>query len=142
MTDPIIVLRKLMILREHLGRARTRRPSSSAELAGDTLLQDAIGMSLFVAIQEAVDIAFHIVADEAWGMPGSYAEAFRILADKAVIDAALADALEGCARLRNRIAHGYASVDVERLWEELPAGLSALESFVEAVARLVEDRAR
>ena len=55
MTDPIIVLRKLMILREHLGRARARRPGSAAELAADTLLQDAIAMSLFVAIQEAKD---------------------------------------------------------------------------------------
>ena len=142
MTDPIIVLRKLMILREHLGRARARRPGSAAELAADTLLQDAIAMSLFVAIQEAVDIAFHIVADEAWGIPGSYAEAFRILADKGVIERTLLEPLEGCARLRNRIAHGYASVDAERVWEELPAGLSVLESFVEAVARLVEERER
>jgi uncharacterized protein YutE (UPF0331/DUF86 family) len=137
-TDPIVVLRKLMILREHLGRARARRPSSPAQFAADTLLQDAVAMSLFVAIQEAIDIAFHIVADEAWAMPGSYAEAFRVLADKGVIESSLLDPLEGCARLRNRIAHGYASVDAERLWEELPAGLSVLEGFVEAVARFLE----
>jgi uncharacterized protein YutE (UPF0331/DUF86 family) len=131
-----------MILREHLGRARARRPGSAAALASDTLLQDAIAMSLFVAIQEAVDIAFHIVADEAWGIPGSYGEAFRILADKGVIEGTLLEPLEGCARLRNRIAHGYASIDAERLWEELPAGLAVLESFVEAVARLIEERER
>jgi uncharacterized protein YutE (UPF0331/DUF86 family) len=97
-------------------------------------------MSLFVAIQEAVDIAFHIVADEGWGMPGSYAEAFRILADKRVIDGALAEPLEGCARLRNRIAHGYTSLDPERLWQELPAGMSVLASFVQALARLLDDK--
>lgn len=46
--------------------------------------------------------------------------------------------LEGMARLRNRIAHGYASVEVERLWRELPSGLAVLDRFVAAIARLVE----
>ncbi len=138
MTDPLIVLRKLVTLRDHLERARTRRPGSASELEQDRLLQDALAMSLFVAIQEAIDIAFHVVADEGWGMPGSYAEAFKVLAERGVLDAALVEPLEGCARLRNRLAHGYASVDVERLWDELPAGFAALEGFVEAVAGLVE----
>jgi uncharacterized protein YutE (UPF0331/DUF86 family) len=138
MTDPIIVLRKLVTLREHLSRARARRPDAVGELERDTVLQDALAMSLFVAIQEAIDIAFHIVADEGWGMPGSYAEAFAILAEKGVVDAAMVDPLEGCARLRNRIAHGYAAVDIERLWTELPEGLAVLERFVESVAKLVD----
>ena len=50
----------------------------------------------------------------------------------------LVDPLEGMARLRNRIAHGYASVEVERLWQELPDGLAVLDRFVVAIARLVE----
>lgn len=36
--------------------------------------------------------------------------------------------------LRNRLAHGYGSVDVERLWQELPAGLDALDRFAAAIA--------
>ena len=36
--------------------------------------------------------------------------------------------------MRNRIAHGYASVDHERLWGELPDGLRALDAFAAAVA--------
>jgi uncharacterized protein YutE (UPF0331/DUF86 family) len=35
--------------------------------------------------------------------------------------------------MRNRIAHGYASVDHQRLWRELPDGLRALEAFGAAV---------
>ena len=138
MTDAIIVLRKLVVLREHLGRARARRPATPQELAESALLQDALAMSLLVAIQEAIDIAFHVIADEGWGMPGSYAEAFAILADKGALPRDLVDPLEGMARLRNRIAHGYASVEVERLWQELPDGLAVLDRFVVAIARLVE----
>jgi len=41
--------------------------------------------------------------------------------------------------LRNRIAHAYAyaTLDVDRLWRELPEGLDALDRFSEAVARFV-----
>jgi uncharacterized protein YutE (UPF0331/DUF86 family) len=137
-TDPLIVLRKLITLREHLSRARARRPQTANALAADTLVQDALSMSLLVAIQEAIDVAFHIVVDEAWGMPSSYAEAFGILADHGVIERDLVPKLEGTARFRNRLAHGYASVDVERLWAELPDGIATLERFVAAIARFVQ----
>lgn len=37
-----------------------------------------------------------------------------------VIDVALADDLRRIVGVRNRIAHPYGTVDVERLWAELP----------------------
>jgi uncharacterized protein YutE (UPF0331/DUF86 family) len=45
------------------------------------------------------------------------------------------------ARLRNRIAHGYVSVDHERIWRELPEGLQHLEAFVRAIADWLPDPA-
>lgn len=43
-------------------------------------------------------------------------------------------ALTGIARVRNRIAHGHASVDHARMWSELPSGLDALDPFSRRVA--------
>lgn len=137
MTDAAIVLQKLATLRDHLGRVRRRRPASVEALRADVEVQDALALSLLVAIQEAVDIAFHISADEGWGVPSSYAESFEILSRHDVIDAKLAGELASTAALRNRIAHGYASVDVERLWAEIPSGIAALERYVEAIARFI-----
>lgn len=51
MTDAEIVLRKLATLREHVARARRRRPATVDVLLGDYDLQDALYMSLLVAIQ-------------------------------------------------------------------------------------------
>jgi uncharacterized protein YutE (UPF0331/DUF86 family) len=76
-------------------------------------------------------------ADEGWGIPASYAESFEMLSRHGVIDSALATELAAAASLRNRIAHGYASVEVERLWAEIPSGVAALERYVEAIARFV-----
>ena len=135
MTDAELVLRKLVVLREHLSRARRRRPATAEALRVDVDIQDMLALSVLVAIQEAVDIAFHIIADEQWGAPASYAEGFELLARHGIIDVHLADALARGVGLRNRLAHAYATLDVDRLWRELPDGLEALERFAQAVAR-------
>jgi uncharacterized protein YutE (UPF0331/DUF86 family) len=134
MTDTLLALRKLAVLREHIARARRRRPVSIDVFLTDLDLQDATAMSLLVATQEAVDIALHIAADEGWGLAGSSAEAIEMLARHGVIPVELARALRQVVAIRNRIAHGYASVDLDRLWNELPAGLDALDRYAVAIA--------
>jgi uncharacterized protein YutE (UPF0331/DUF86 family) len=91
-------------------------------------------MSVLVTIQEATDIAFHIASDEGGGIPSSYAEGFEILARHRVIDAALAETLARTVAIRNRIAHGYGTVDIDRIWADLPAGLEALDQYASAIA--------
>ena len=137
MTDPGLVLHKLGVLREHVERVRRRRPASAELLRTEVDRQDALAMSLLVAVQEAIDVAFHIVADEGWGVPSSYAESFELLARHALIDPRLADDLARIVAVRHRLAHGYASIDAGRLWSELPAGLDTLDRYARAIAHFV-----
>ena len=139
MTDRSIVLKKLAMLREHAARIRRRRPPTREVFESDVDIQDAVALSFLVAVQEANDIALHLAADESWGLPSSYAEAFDLLARNHVLTPEHARELAAVASVRNRIAHGYASVDPGRLWAELPAGLDALDRYVEAIARLADD---
>jgi uncharacterized protein YutE (UPF0331/DUF86 family) len=134
MTNVGLVERKLGVVLDHLARLKTRRPESLAPFRADLLLQDAVSMSLLVVVQEALDIALHIASDERWELAPTYREAFAVLAKHGVLDAELASELGRAAQLRNRIAHGYASLDAERLWGELPVGISAFEAFAKAVA--------
>jgi len=133
MTDVLLVLRKLTVLRDHAARVARRRPAEVSGLA-DLDLQDALAMSLLVAIQEAADIALHIASDEGWGVPSSYADGFTLLAARGVLDPELAQQLARLAGLRNRLAHAYAFVDAERMHAELPSGLAALERYAQAIA--------
>jgi len=133
-TNKGLVLHKLGTLRTHVERLVRRRPEALDLLQHDVDLQDAIGMSVLVAVQEAVDIAFHIATDEGFGLPASNAESFDLLAKHHVVSSELAAALVRAAGLRNRLAHGYASIDVVRLWNELPEGVRALSEFSKAVA--------
>jgi uncharacterized protein YutE (UPF0331/DUF86 family) len=134
MTNTSLVAKKLAIIDLHLQRLRERRPASAAELRSNALVQDAIALGVIVLVQEATDIAFHIASDEKWEVAASYREAFDVLARHQVIDAELATALAGATHLRNRIAHGYASLDVDRLWNELPTGMASFEAFSKAIA--------
>jgi uncharacterized protein YutE (UPF0331/DUF86 family) len=134
MTDAGLVLDKLRRLRDGVALVRERRPSSPDTLRTDPVLRDALAMSLLVTVQQVADIAYHIAADEGWGVPDSHAEALDLLASHGVMSADLAVRIADVVRVRNRLAHGYASVDHERLWQELPEGLVHLEVFARAVA--------
>lgn len=134
MTNLALVVKKLAVLEEHTRRLRERRPPALETFTADLLLQDAIAMGVLVVAQESLDIALHIASDEGWKLASTNREAFEILALHGVIEEPLARALAGALQLRNRIAHGYATLDAERLYEELPAGIASFEAFATAIA--------
>jgi len=137
-TDATLVLAKLTTVREHVDRIERRRSGTFEQFRGDVDRQDALALSLIVALQESADIALHIASDEGWGVSSSYAAAFGLLADRGVIDRDLSRQMAAIASLRNRVAHGYGSVDLDRIWREVPDGVAALRAFAAAIAAFIE----
>jgi uncharacterized protein YutE (UPF0331/DUF86 family) len=136
-TNVALVARKLAIIDDHLRRLRERRPADIETFRSDRLLQDAVSLGVLVVVQEATDIALHVCSDEKWELPATNREAFDVLARHGVIDGALAASLAGAVQLRSRIAHGYASLDVDRLWSELPNGVKSFEEFSAGVSAFI-----
>lgn len=139
MIDSEIVLRKLGEVQRHVARARRRRGDDFEDLARDEDRQDALLLSVMVAVQEAIDCAYHLAVASKLGVPTSHADAFARLVEGGLLPEALGDTLADAARLRNRIAHGYASVDLERVWRELPVGLDALDAFASTIAATLQE---
>ncbi len=96
--------------------------------------RDLASFYLQLAIQEAIDLAAHWVADAGWTPPADAASTFGVLADHGAIDSDLASRLRAAVGLRNRIAHDYAGVDHARLHAEFSAGVEPLRRFLVAVA--------
>lgn len=142
MTDPALVLAKLTTLTEHVDRMERRRPATVEAFRNDVDRQDALALSLIVALQEATNIALHIGSDEGWGIAPSYAESFELLTRHGVITPELARRMAGISALRNRIAHGYGSIDFERIWRETPEGIQAMREFAAAIAAFLGEPRR
>jgi len=95
--------------------------------------------ALYEAAQAAIDLAMHIVADEALRPASTYREAFESLRDGGWVDTEMCRSLSGWAGLRNIIAHGYLRLDPALVIAAI-ADRDALARFASLVARsLVTD---
>jgi uncharacterized protein YutE (UPF0331/DUF86 family) len=134
MVKPDLVRRKVA---EALSRiADTEEPLSwpAKEFLADKKTKDLASFYLFLAIQECIDLASHWVADADWGPADDAASAFDVLADHRAIERDLAEQMRRAVGLRNLIAHGYPSVNHERIQSEYREGIANLRRFLAAVA--------
>lgn len=134
MVKPEVVGKKLLRATAWLDNAEKIFSQPTEEFLANTERRDVASFYLQLAIQECIDLAVHWVADEGWGAPDDAGSTFFILADHQAIDRELAQSLRDAASLRNRIAHGYATVDHELIQNEHKVGIAALRRFLAAVA--------
>ena len=134
MVKPDVVGRKLSRATEWLDKAEERLSRPSAEFLSDDDSQDLASFHLLLAIQECIDLAAHWIADAGWESPDEAGALFGVLASRRAIDHKLAASLKGAVGLRNRIAHGYSTVDHERIHNEYREGVEVLRKFLALVA--------
>jgi uncharacterized protein YutE (UPF0331/DUF86 family) len=134
MVKPEVVRRKVSLAAFRLEKAEKLLSQPSEEFLADEDQQDLASFHLLLAIQECIDLAAHWISDEGWPPPQEAASLFDVLADHKAIDRALAVSLRQAISLRNRISHGYSSVDHERIQVEYQTGVADLRRFLSAVA--------
>ncbi len=133
MTDRRLLLKKIARLRENLRLLEQRRTPSIDEFRSRDK-QDLAALAFIVTMQEAIDIAMHVAADDRLGLAGSYGESFLLLARNGVIAQEVGQQLGRMVQVRNRIVQGYLSMDFEVFWRDLPGGIAALNEFAVALA--------
>ncbi|MFL6203174.1 MAG: type VII toxin-antitoxin system HepT family RNase toxin [Thermoanaerobaculia bacterium] len=104
------------------------------EFLADVKSRDLATFYLFLTVQECIDLAAHWVSDAGWDVPDDAGGSFDLLAEHGAMDRELAMVLRGAVGLRNRIAHGYGSVDHERIHQEYRGGVVALRRFLALVS--------
>lgn len=132
------MLRKVAELLRYAADVRARVQVEPERFEADEDLHDLAAFHLLLALQNAADLAFHLVADRGLSVPGSQREAYEALARQGTIDHDLATALGDAAGLPNRLAHQYGTVDWRRLLAEAPQHLQALERFARRVAEITQ----
>lgn len=139
MVDPARVRRLLESLQAHralldeLGGLPTDRYVGEQRFAGRYLVQ--------ASAQICIDVANHLISSEGWRVPKDFRDAFRVLEERGVLDAELADRLRALTGLRNRLVHLYEEVDDALVHQAIREGLGDLDAFARAVAGFVEGQA-
>ena len=131
MTDPALVAKKLATIETLLGELR--RLARPDQISADVREERFVEHSLQLAIQAALDVASHIVADQRLGEPKSNRELFELLAKAGVVPAELSAPLQAMAGFRNVLVHGYDEVDLAIVRDVLERHLGDLDRFVAVV---------
>ena len=134
MVKPEVVRRKISEAASRLEKAENILSQPPEVFLANDEQQDLASFYLLLAIQECIDLAAHWISDEGWDPPAEASSLFNVLASRKAIDLDLAKSLGKAVSLRNRIAHGYSSVDHERIQNEYQAGVADLRRFLAVVA--------
>ena len=137
---------RLRALLTRIAERRARLERYAARSLSDYLTDEegvlASKYLLVTAIEDTLAVANHIVASEGYRSPADYADAFRVLTERGVVNRDLGVRLEAMARFRNLLVHVYAEVDDERVHRYLGEDLADLDAFVAAVLAAFPDLGR
>ena len=89
---------------------------------------------LHLAIESALDIANHLIADAGFEAPDTYRDAFAILTRHGVLDDELGKRLQSWAGMRNVLVHLYLDIDHGITWDTIRTDLGDLRRLAEIAA--------
>ena len=109
-------------------------PSSAQEYKASLEKKAACERYAEKVVEAVVDLAFLTIKWKRLPLPEDDADAFRILLDSGIIDAALAKKLHNAKGMRNIIAHQYGRIDDEVVFTALSERLEG--DVLEYIARI------
>lgn len=112
MVDQDVVAAKLSVIERCLARIADVHGPRRHQLE-PLDVEDITALNLQRAVQAAIDLAAHVVADEGYGVPSDSAEIFTLLEERSVLDADLARRLRKMVGFRNIAVHEYQQLDPE-----------------------------
>lgn len=132
MIDRDIVIEKVSNIQQCLKRIR-EKTQGDPETLQDIDIQDIFILNLQRAIQSAIDLAAHIVADEGLGMPESLRENFSLLQKAGILTSELSNRLGRMVGFRNIAVHEYQNIEIEVLQAILNDRLVDLVRYYKSV---------
>ncbi len=138
MVDRSLVLRKLSALDGYLKQIGEYANISSNEYANDWKVQRIVERTLQMMIETCLDVSGHIISDERFRIPETYADVFRVLVENDILEEGQFEGLEKMAKFRNIIVHDYEKIDPEIMVGVLQKNLSDFESFKTAIVNYLK----
>jgi uncharacterized protein YutE (UPF0331/DUF86 family) len=116
---------------EDLGRL------SEAEFIADPHKVGSAKYNLIVAIEGTVDLSNHIISKNGFRTPEDYADTFRVMEEKGVIDTEFTGSLIQMARFRNRLVHIYWDIDDAEIYRIIRTRLQDIRRFLKEIGNFL-----
>lgn len=140
MVDVDVVAVKLAEVADRLERIRSHCPAEADALVEDRDALELVSFNLILAVQAALDVASHLIADEGWPAAATLTDSFVRLHERKVISAETLAGIRPAAGLRNVLTHMYSGVDPAKVHLAATAGLAELERFAAEVSSWVQEQ--
>ena len=129
MVDPEIFSRRLEALHGYLQKLRAFRELEKDEFVREPALHDLAERYLHLAVEAALDLGNHWIADRALPTPDTNRDTFTVLETAGEIPADLAHRLRGWAGFRNILVHQYLEIDHGIAYRAITGELGDLEEL-------------
>ena len=129
MVSADILRRRLDAMLGYLDRLERFRQIARDDFVANADTHHLAERYLHLAVESALDIANHLIADAGLEAPETYRDAFAILARHGIVDAALATRLQSWAGFRNVLVHAYLAIDHGMSWDAIVSDLGDLREF-------------
>jgi uncharacterized protein YutE (UPF0331/DUF86 family) len=138
MVDAPVLRRRIDALVGYLARLERFASMDRAAFASDADAHDLAERWLHLAVESALDIANHLIADQGYEAPDTYRDSFAILVRHGDLAADLGQRLQGWAGLRNILVRAYLDIDHGLTWDAI-AHLGDLRVFAQVAAGWLGD---
>jgi uncharacterized protein YutE (UPF0331/DUF86 family) len=133
LVDKLLIGRKLARMDTYLSQIREFSKISGNEYKKNWKTQRIVERTLQILVEECIDIANHIIADEGLRLPVGYADAFQVLMENRIIKKKLSATMEKMAKFRNVIIHQYEKIDAGIVVAILHKNLADFERYKKAI---------
>ena len=135
LVDKLLIGRKLARMDTYLTQVREFSKISENQYKKNWKTQRIVERTLQILVEECIDIANHIISDEAMRLPGGYADAFQVLMENRIINKKLSAMMEKMAKFRNVIIHQYGKIDPAIVVSILRRNLGDFEKYKKAIIK-------
>ena len=133
MVNETLILRKLSELEQYFGQITEFKEITVNAYENDWKLQRIIERTLQMMIETCADIAGHIISDNNFRIPDSYADTFKVLSENKIIPEGLCQTMVQISKFRNIIVHHYDRVDAEIVVGILRKRLDDFNSYKKSI---------
>jgi len=132
------ILAKLEMLGDYVTLLKDYQKRNFEEVKKNPTLRGAIERYLSMALECAFDVGEMVISLEGLRKPESYREVIEILGERGILSQKFVQKFAPAGGFRNILIHGYAKVDVKKVYNFLQENLIDFEDFAKQIARYLE----